>query len=106
MPWPPAISLAAYRPCSRGRFLWRASAAQCSQKMTAGRSQLQCSRGSLPRRRRTITPSMPAAIDRRRLREEARQDVIADGVVLLMERGVRYAGHDGELLVRIGQLRE
>ena len=47
--------------------------------------------------------SMPAAIDRRGLREEAFQDVIADGVVLLMKRGMRDAGHDSELLVRVGQ---
>src|SRR5262249_49388156 len=47
--------------------------------------------------------SMPAAIDRRGLREEAFQDVIADGVVLLMERGVRYSRHHRELLVRVWQ---
>src|SRR5262244_3810968 len=47
--------------------------------------------------------STPAAIDRRGLREEAFQDVIADGVVLLMERGVRYSRHHRELLVRVWQ---
>src|SRR5262249_15426689 len=47
--------------------------------------------------------SMSALVDRRRLREEAFQNVIADGVVLLVERGVRDARHDGELLVGVGQ---
>src|SRR5262249_58797412 len=46
---------------------------------------------------------MSALVDRRRLREEAFQDVIADGVVLLVERGMRDARHHGELLVGIGQ---
>ncbi len=43
-------------------------------------------------------------IHRRRLREEAFQNVIDDHVVLLLEAGVRNAGHHGELLVRVGQL--
>src|ERR1700730_7957388 len=47
--------------------------------------------------------SMSALVDWRWLREEAFQDVIADGVVLLMKRGMRNAGHDSELLVRVGQ---
>src|ERR671930_904849 len=47
--------------------------------------------------------SMPAAIDRLRLREEAFQDVIADGVILLVERGMCDARHHRELLVGIGQ---
>src|SRR5262249_9124372 len=37
----------------------------------------------------TTERSMPALVDRRRLREEAFQDVIADSVVLLVERGMR-----------------
>jgi len=47
--------------------------------------------------------SMSALVDRRWLREEAFQDVIADHVVLLVKRGMRDAGHDGELLVGVGQ---
>src|SRR4051794_13211336 len=51
------------------------------------------------------TPRLvPAAIHRLRLREEAQQDVIDDRVVLLLDRGMRDAGHHGELLVRIRQL--
>src|SRR5262249_6516470 len=46
----------------------------------------------------TTERSMPALVDRRRLREEAFQDVIADSVVLLVERGMRDARHHGELL--------
>src|SRR3978361_442690 len=45
-------------------------------------------------------------IHRLRLREEARQDVIDHHVVLLLEAGVRNAGHHGELLVRVRQLFE
>src|SRR5262245_56185094 len=44
-----------------------------------------------------------AAVERIGLGEEAAEDVIDQQVVLLLERGVRDAGHDGELLVRIGQ---
>src|SRR5262249_56596916 len=50
--------------------------------------------------------SMSALVDRHRLREEARQDVVADGVVLLVERGVGDTRHHCELLVRVGQLLE
>ena len=46
---------------------------------------------------------MSALVDRRRLREEAFQDVVADRVVLLVKRGMRDAGHHGELLVGVGQ---
>src|SRR5207244_38790 len=46
---------------------------------------------------------MPAAIDRRWLREEAFQDVIADRVVLLVERCMRDSRHHRELLVRVWQ---
>ena len=49
-----------------------------------------------------ISPS----IDRRRLGEEARQDVIDPHVVLLLEARVRDAGHHGELLVGVGQFGE
>src|ERR1700738_3350875 len=41
-----------------------------------------------------------------RLCEEACQDVVADRVVLLMERRMRDAGHYRELFVRVRQLLE
>ncbi len=41
-----------------------------------------------------------------RLAEEARQDVVDHHVILLLEAGVRNAGHHGELLVRVRQLLE
>src|SRR5262245_58941836 len=41
------------------------------------------------------------AIDRRRLGEEAFQDVIDHQVVFLLEAGMRDARHDGEMLVRV-----
>src|SRR2546421_699117 len=50
--------------------------------------------------------SMRAAIDRRRLREEACQNVVADGEVLLMKRSMRDARHHHKLLVRVRQLLE
>src|SRR5262249_12932193 len=60
------------------------------------------------RRKSRIAPpqrterSMSSLVDRRRLREEAFENVIADGVVLLVERGMRDARHHGELLVGVG----
>src|SRR5262249_15222384 len=47
--------------------------------------------------------SIGALLDGLRLREDAFQDVIADGVVLLVERGVGDARHHRELLVGVGQ---
>src|SRR5262245_18930313 len=44
-----------------------------------------------------------AAVERIGLREEAPEDVVDQKVVLLLERGVRDAGHHGELLLGIGQ---
>src|SRR5687768_2533351 len=52
------------------------------------------------------TLSSRAPVDRSRLAEEALQDVVGDGDVLLVEAGVRDARHHRELLVRVGQPRE
>src|SRR5262245_55165935 len=74
-------------PCRQGRA---ALALQTISQTLIARQQ----------RRRDL---MSALVDRRRLREEAFQNVIADGVVLLVERGMRDARHHGELLVGVGQ---
>ena len=47
-----------------------------------------------------------APIDRRRLGEEAPQNVIDQRVILLLEAGMRNAGHHREMLVRVRQLGE
>ena len=47
-----------------------------------------------------------ARVDRVGLREPAQEDVVHDGVVLLLERRVRDARHHRELLVRVRQLLE
>src|SRR5437667_5134784 len=52
------------------------------------------------------TARLMPTINRLRLREETQQDVIDDRIVLLLQRGVRDAGHHGELLVRVRQLFE
>src|SRR5215813_15047259 len=49
---------------------------------------------------------MLPTIDRLRLGEETQQDVMDDGVVLLLQGGMGDARHDSELLVRIRQLLE
>src|SRR5580700_507348 len=43
-----------------------------------------------------------APIDRRRLGEEAAQDVVDQRVILLLKAGVRDTGHHGKMLVGIG----
>src|SRR5262245_44215747 len=51
-----------------------------------------------------MTASTP--IHRLRLREETREDVVDEHVILLLEARVRDAGHNGELLVRVRQFLE
>ena|SRR3954447_21981273 len=75
------------RTCWRRRRRWRKGRMICALKWKAS------SEGS--------NASVLAAIDGRRLSEEASKDVIADCVVLLVEGRVRNARHDSELLVRV-----
>src|SRR6516164_7560235 len=70
---------------------------------TCGASALRTISQTLIARQQRRRDLMSALVDRRGLREEAFQDVIADGVVLLVERGMRDARHHGELLVGVGQ---
>src|SRR3546814_18469233 len=50
-------------------------------------------------------PLLPP-VPRLRLGEEVGEEIVDQHVVLLLETRVRDAGHDGDLLVRVGQLLE
>src|SRR5262245_23564911 len=113
--WPCSIGVEVYQTTLPSALALATSTASCARagprtlvKTSAARASVSLSIGPpvsffLARCSRA---SMCALVDRRRLREEARQDVVADGVVLLMERGVGDARHHRELLVRVGQLLE
>src|SRR5262245_43850576 len=113
--WPCSIGVEVYQTTLPSALALATSTASCARagprtlvKTSAARASVSFSIGPPVSffLARCARASMCALVDRRRLREEARQDVVADGVVLLMERGVGDARHHRELLVRVGQLLE
>src|SRR5262245_4913977 len=107
--WPCSIGVDVYQITLPSAFALAASTASCA--CTGARRLASASDAASRSVRLSMFVSsssglVAALVDRCRLREEARQHVIADFVVLLVERGVRDAGHDHELLVGVRQLLE
>src|SRR6516165_12351496 len=78
--------------CSAKCLLWRYNNSQTLLKLLHARRAWK----------HRLDGSVAPAIDRLRLRKEARQQVVADGVVLLMKGGVRDPGMTANCLSGFG----
>src|SRR5215510_59160 len=108
--WPCSIGVEVYQITLPSALALAASTASCAWAVARRPPRASDAAASAVVRLSMSSPFrpglVPALVDRCWLREEARQHVVADLVILLVERGVRDAGHHDELLVGIRQLLE